>query len=216
MRPPPTARGRRMSRRVQARRHRVRRWTAALLLGLAAFAGVSALAPSAPAAAGVPTLVAARDLAAGTVLTRADLVLSPRPADHRPRTALAAYETAVGRAIAAPVSANDVITTERLAGAALLAGQPRDHVAVTLAVTAVEGLGLGPGAVVDVYATGSGSRVATAAVVLAVREPAADAFDASGPTAVTVAMPPAGAAAVATARSALGSGEMFMLALRRS
>lgn len=211
-----TGRVRRTSRRVRARRHRFRRWTSALLLGLAAFAGVSVLVPSAPAAPGEPTLVAARDLAAGTVLTRADLMLAPRPADQRPRTALTAYDQAVGRAVAAPVSANDVLTTERLAGANLLASQPRDHVAVTLSVNAVDGLGLGPGAIVDVYATGTGSRVATAAVVLAVREPDADAFDAAGPAAVTVAVPPTGAAAVAAAGSAIGAGDMFMLALRRS
>jgi hypothetical protein len=118
--------------------------------------------------------------------------------------------------VATPISANDVITPERLAGAALLTGQPRDHVAVTLAVTGVEGLGLGPGAVVDVYATGSGSRVATGAAVLAVRQPAGDSFGAPAPTTVTVAVPPAAAAGVAAARSGLGSGEMFMLALRRS
>lgn len=194
----------------------MRRWTAALLLGVAAFAGVSALAPSAPAAPGVPTLVAARDLAAGTVLTRADLELRHRPADQRPKTALTAYESAVGRSVNTPVSANDVLTPERLAGAALLTGQPREHVAVALSVTGVEGLGLGPGAVVDVYATGSGSRVATAAAVLAVREPAGDALGSAGPTTVTVSVPPAAAAAVAAARSGLGAGEMFMLALRRS
>ena len=215
--PGPTRR--RTSRRVQARRHRARRWTAGLLAGLAAFATVSALAPPGSAAVGEPTLVARRDLPAGAVLTRGDLVLADRPAEVRPRTALTAYEPAVGKVAAVPISVNDVVTPERLRGAALLAGQPADHVAVTLPVAGLDVLGLGPGDHVDVYAAGTGERVATAAVVLAARTPPTDTLGAGGPggaAAVTVSVPPVEAAAVAASLSGLDSGEKFILALRRS
>lgn len=207
---------RRVSRRVQARRHRIRRWTAALLLGLASFAAVSAFAPAGPATTGEPTLVASRDVPAGTVLGAGDVTLVPRPAELRPRSALPAAEPAVGRVTAVPISANDVVTPERLAGPGLLAGQPPDHVAVPLPVATVEGLGLGPGDHVDVYAVGSGARVATSAVVLAANTAGSDAFGAGGPTTVTVSVPPSGAAAVAASLSGLDSGGLFILALRRS
>jgi Flp pilus assembly protein CpaB len=207
---------RRVSRRVQARRHRIRRWSAALLLGLASFAAVSAFAPAGPATAGEPTLVATRDVPAGTVLGAGDVALAPRPAGLRPRTALAAAEAAVGRVTAVPISANDVVTPERLAGPELLAGQPADHVAVPLPVATVEGLGLGPGDRVDVYAVGSGARVATSAVVLATSTTGSATFGSAGPTTVTVSVPPSAAAAVAASLSGLDSGGMFILALRRS
>lgn len=208
--------GRRPSRREQARRHRVRRWTAALLAGLAAFAAVSALRPEGSAAAGEPTLVAARDVAAGAVLTRADLALVARPAEQRPRTALTAYEGAIGRVVAVPISAREVVTPERLAGAGVLAGQPEGHVAVNLSVTGVDGLGLSPGDHVDVYAMGTGERVAADAVVLATRAGDSGGFAATAAGSVTVALSPGAVTAVATSMSALESGSTFILALRRS
>lgn len=213
-RPSPAAR--RPSRREQARRHRVRRWTAALLAGLGAFAAVSVLGPQGSSAAGVPTLVAARDVPAGTVLTRSDLVLADRPTEQRPRTALAAYEGVVGRVAAVPISAKDAVTPERLAGAGLLNGQPAGHVAVTLPVTGVEGLGLSPGDRVDAYATGTGGLVASGAVVLVARAPVDEGLGGAGAPTVTVALPPGAVGAVAASLSALDTGGKFILALHRS
>jgi hypothetical protein len=117
---------------------------------------------------------------------------------------------------AVPLSVNDVVTPERLRGAALLAGQPADHVAVTLPVAGLDGLGLGPGDHVDVYAAGTGERVATAAVVLAA--PAAPAEEAFGSSraALTVALSPGAASTVAASLSVLQAGDTFVIALRRS
>lgn len=207
---------RRPSRRSQARRHRIRRWTAALLAGLAAFAAVSALGPRGSVAAGVPTLVAARDVPAGSALSRADLVLADRPSDQRPQTALAAYEGAVGRVAAVPISTNDAITPERLAGADLLRGQPPGHVAVTLPTTGVEGLGLSPGDRVDVYATGTGTLVAADGVVLVARAADDDALGGATGASVTVALPPRSVTLVAASLSALETGGKFIIALRRA
>ncbi|HEU5144641.1 MAG TPA: SAF domain-containing protein [Dermatophilaceae bacterium] len=201
---------------MQARRHRARRWTAGLLAGLAAFAAVSALAPAGSAAAGEPTLVARRDLPAGAVLTRADVVLADRPAELRPRTALTAYEPAVGKVAAVPISVNDVVTPERLGGSALLAGQPADHVAVTLPVARLDGLGLGPGDRVDVYAAGTGDRVATGAVVLVAPAAATEGTFGPGGAALTVALSPGAASTVAASLSVLQAGDTFVVALRRS
>lgn len=210
------AAARRPSRRTQARRHRIRRWTAALLAGLAAFAAVSALAPGGSVAAGVPTLVAARDVTAGSLLTRADLILADRPADQRPRTALAGYERAVGRVVAVPISMHDAVTPERLAGADLLRGQPPGHVAVTLPVTGVEGLGLSPGDRVDVYATGTGAQVAADGVVLVAQTAEDDALGRATDASVTVALPPRSVTLVAASLSALETGGKFIIALRRA
>lgn len=212
--PPPMTR--RPSRRARARRHRLRRWTTALLVGLAAFAAVSALAPSRSGAAGQLTLVATRDLPAGTTVSRADVRLAPHPADVRPRTALGAVEPAVGRVTAVPIPAGDTVTPERLTGSGLLAGLPADQVAIPLPVATVEGLGLGAGERVDVYAVGSGARVASDVLVLAVSAQPTDSLAHRGGTTVTVAVPPEGAAAVAASLSGLDSGGVFILALRRS
>jgi Flp pilus assembly protein CpaB len=150
------------------------------------------------------------------VLTRGDLVLADRPAELRPRTALTAYEHAVGKVAAVPISVNDVVTPERLRGPALLVGQPADHVAVTLPVAGLDGLGLGPGDHVDVYAAGTGDRVATAAVVLIAPASAAEGNFGQGGAALTVALSPGAASTVAASLSVLQGGDRFVIALRRS
>ncbi len=207
---------RRPSRRAQARRHRVRRWTSALLLGLAAFAVVTAFAPSPPMPPGEPTVVAARDLPAGAVLAEGDLTVSTRPVDFRPRSAFRTVAEVVGQVTAVPVIADDVVTPERLRGPDLLSAQPAGHVAMTLPVSTVEGLGLAPGVRVDVYAAGSGTRVASGAVVLAATGSTTDGFSPSVTPAITLSVPPAAAGAVAAELNGLDSRGMFVLALRRS
>ena len=166
----------------------------------------------------MPTLVAARDLPAGTVLSREDLELATRAASGRPATGITAYGTVVGKVTAGPISARDTVTPERLVGPGLLAGQPAGHMALTLPVLGGGTAGVSAGAHVDVYATGTGQLAAQDVVVLALTEPAESAFGAangaSGPN-VTVALAPADAGRVATALSALQAGESFVLALRR-
>ncbi|HET7397829.1 MAG TPA: SAF domain-containing protein [Intrasporangium sp.] len=193
----------------------MRRWSAALLLALAALVAVSALSPAPGTPTGLPTLVAARDLPAGAVVTRDDLVLDERPAEQRPTTALTAYEPALGRRTAAPIAARDPVTPERLAGAGQLLGQPPGTVALTLPVLPAGTAGVAPGSHVDLYATGSGARTVTDAVVLAVHEPALSGLGDDGGASVTLAVPSAGADRIAASLSALQAGESHLLAVRR-
>lgn len=189
---------------------------AALLAGLAAFAAVSTLGPSRSVPGGLPTVVAARDLPAGTAVSRSDLRVAERPAGMRPPTALDAPDPVVGRVTAVPIPAGDTVTPERLTGSDLLQGLPADHVAMPLPVATVEGLGLGPGDHVDVYAAGSGARVAGDVLVLAVTPPPTEGLARRAGTTVTVAVPPTAAADVAASFSGPDSGGEFILALRRS
>ncbi|MDN5789847.1 MAG: SAF domain-containing protein [Micrococcales bacterium] len=213
---PPERGARAPSRRRQARRDRLRRWGAALLAGLAVLVAVTALGAARNERAGVATIVAARDLPAGAVLTRDDLRLATIPAGGRPATGLTAYGEVIGNVTAGPISARDLVTPERLLGSDLLAGQPAGHVALTLPVRGGAGTGLTPGVHVDVYATGTGQRAATDVVVLALTQPSETAFGAGGGPSVTVALAQSQAGAIAASLSALQAGDSFILALRRS
>ncbi len=82
--------------------------------------------------------------------------VATRPDGQRPRTALSRPETAVGRVVAAPLTAHDVVTPERLLGGDLLAGQPADRVAISVPVLDAGSVGVRPGNHVDLYATARG------------------------------------------------------------
>lgn len=204
------------SRRHLARRARLRRVAAAVLVALAAFVGVSAFAAPRVASAGVPTVIVVRPLTVGAVITRNDVDLVDRPAAHRPETAYAAYEQVVGRVLASPVAAREVLTTQRLAGAGLLVGQPAGRVAMTVPVIDPAATGVRPGSRVDLYATASGEPAALDVVVLAVAavESSPDAWGAPPSPTVTLALDSAKATAVARSLSALEAGQSFVLALR--
>lgn len=203
-------------RRRRARRARWRRWVAAVLAGAAVLVTVGALRPAPADGSGVPTVVMLRDVAAGQVVTRDDVELAARPAGQRPSTALAALEPAVGRVAAVRLTVREVVTSERLVGSGLLAGQPTDHVAISVPVLDVSSTGVGAGSRVDLYATGSGTRAATDVVVLAVH----DAEESTGlgtatPPRVTLALDPRQAGELARSLSALEAGQTLVVAVRQ-
>jgi len=154
---------RRLRRVVLARR----RLLAAVMAGVAVAAGVQAATAPAPAAVGV--LTAARDLPAGAVIGRDDLV----SVDFAPGSVPSgATRNAVGQTLAAPVRRGEAITDVRLLGPALTAGDPQlTAVPVRLPDPGMVAL-LEVGDRIDLIATdpeGSGaSVVATGVPVLAV------------------------------------------------
>lgn len=153
----------------------LRRTAAALLVGLAA---VLALSPGTGSAAGVPVVVAARDLTPGTVLGAGEVVLREVPEQVVPDGAARATPAVLGRTLAAPVRRGEPLTDLRLAGPALAQAVAADPAAVSVALRLpdpdVAAL-LHPGAVVDVLTLGERQDeavvLASAARVLAVLEP---------------------------------------------
>lgn len=179
-----------------------RRWL--LAAGLVAAAVATALPSLAPAPAAATTVLsAARDLAAGTPLTKADVVALALPPDAVPSGALSNVDQVVGRLSAGPVRAGEPLTDVRVVGPGLLravdgAGE-LVAVPVRLADPAAAAL-LRPGDRVDVLAAstdpataGTASVTAAGAPVLAVPAPDAQAEGAL----VVLATPPATAARLA-------------------
>lgn len=110
--------------RVETLRHGVRRVVlghrrllAAVLVGLAAFAALRAVAP--PPGETVTVLRAGSDLAAGTVLEDGDLVEVALSPDDVPDGVVG---SPVGRQLATPVRRGEVITEVRVVGPGLLRG----------------------------------------------------------------------------------------------
>jgi Flp pilus assembly protein CpaB len=226
------------SRLQRSRRARARRWLTAGLVGLAIAVGLSAIQPAGTTGAGVPTVVAARAIAAGVVISRADVQIEARRAEHRPESAAPDLTAVVGRRSAGPIEAKGVITFERLIGPGLLAGRSDGRVAMTVPVMEVALTGVEPGVRVDVYATGTGNQVVTDAQVLAVHggggASAISSTDAEGGEAgegggalgspmswqdqpapgITVAVSSSEAHLIAAQLSALSAGESFVLAVR--
>lgn len=149
-------------------RVRARRWLSALVAAIAAWLALATIAPPRDAP-GQPVLVAARELAVGHRLTAADLEVQRRPADYRPDAALTAVDEAVGRVLAGPCLAGEVITPGRLHGTSVLDGLPAGQVAVALPVADVGVLSaVQPGDHVRAYSAASGEPVVTRALVVAV------------------------------------------------
>ncbi len=111
-------RRRRLRRAVLARR----RPLAALLAALAVLVGLQAAAPSPAPTRGV--LVAARDLAGGTVVGAGDVVPGHLPPENVPAGAVTLAEHVVGRTTTGPVRAGEPITDVRLVSGSLLDGYP--------------------------------------------------------------------------------------------
>lgn len=149
---------------------------AALLVGLAVWAGLRATA--APAPPSVAVTVAARDLPAGAVLTERD-VTTVRFARGTAPAGLA--RDPVGRRLAGPLTRGSPVTEPALLGPALARARP-DLVAlpVRLPDSAMAGLLL-PGQAVDVLAAdpagGASSTVTRDALVLALPPPDGAATD---------------------------------------
>jgi Flp pilus assembly protein CpaB len=144
--------------------------SAGLLAGAMAVA-LQVLAPPPPAT--VPVLVAARDLAAGAALTRADLRVAHRPPSSLPAGALTAPDEATGRPVSSAVRRGEVLTDVRLVGADALRGLGARLVAAPVRVAEPGTAALvRPGDTVDVLAAAAGSTGATG--------DAGDAGDATG------------------------------------
>ncbi|MEX5721445.1 Flp pilus assembly protein CpaB [Geodermatophilus maliterrae] len=145
---------------------------AALAVGALVLALRPPAAPAAVPPPGTPVVTAAADLAAGTVLTTADLVSTELPVAAAPAGAAVDPAALTGRVLAAPVRAGEPVTDVRLVGPGLTELLPTGQVAapVRLSDLAVAGLATA-GDRVDVLATAPGAVraevVARAALVLA-------------------------------------------------
>lgn len=196
-----------------------RRVAALLCLVLAVVATIDAheRAAGAPLA---PVVVAARDLAAGTVLRANDLRLAHWASAEIPPRALTAVRAGMGNSIAAGMDQGEPLTSARLRGPGVTVGLATGFVAVTvtisgpttlgliragdtidlLATTAPEAGGVGHARVVAsdirvlavVPAGSEGTDQQTTALVVAVTRPAALAVAAvvDGSLTATLRMPP--------------------------
>ena len=90
-----------------------RRGLAALAVAVALFATLVALQPA--DAARVEVVAASHALAGGTVLSAADVTVSRHAPDQVPEGALTSVDQAIGRTLAAPVSARSVLTDATVA-----------------------------------------------------------------------------------------------------
>jgi pilus assembly protein CpaB len=150
-----------------------------LAAGLAAGAVALALQAAEPEAGPtVPVVAAAGELPGGVALTDEDLRLVDLPPDLVPAGAMASIDQAVGRLLAGPMHAGELLTDVRLVGPGLLAGWGGDLVATPVRVADPGVLALvRPGDRIDLYATpvsalGPATVIAAQVPVLAL--PAAD------------------------------------------
>lgn len=159
----------RLWRRVLARR----RLLAAVLAAVAVASGVRAATTPAPEPD--PVVVAAHDLAAGSVLEAGDLTTRGFAHGTAPAGAFAAAAPVLGQRLAAPVRTGEPVTDVRLLGAELTATEP-GLVAVPVRLPDAAGVALlEPGDRIDLVGTdpeGRGSHVVARDVpVLAVPFP---------------------------------------------
>ncbi len=166
---------------------------------LAVLALVLALAPGSDTG-GVPVVVTAADVAAGSTLRATDLTVRRWPAELVPAGALPDPAGADGRVLVGAARAGEPITDTRLAGPAAALGAPAGAAAVPVRLADAGAAALLiPGSTVDVVTVGAESDepvvLATAAAVLAVLPPDSP----SSGRLVLVAMPAGIAARVAAA-----------------
>lgn len=145
-----------------------------------------------------PTVVAARDVPAGQVVSAEDVTVAAWPGSVRPSAALADPGEILGRRASAALTAGEPLTALRVVGPASLAAAGPDQVAVLLPDDPLAGAGmLHPGDSVDVVGLSQdvARTLVSAASVLTVTEE-------SG---LVLAVPAAQAPAVA---QAAGSGSV--------
>jgi Flp pilus assembly protein CpaB len=182
-----------------------------LLAAATALGGHNSAGASGPAR---PVVVAAHDLAAGRVLTSADLTVASWAVAQRPASAIATAPSVIGRRLAGPVDSGEPITGTRLVGAELTSGLPTGLVAasVPLADTAALGL-IHPGDSIDLFAAGDATADVSATTlardirVLAVLPPSSD----GGAGSLVIAVDRVTATNIATA-----NGRAFLAAVRGS
>jgi pilus assembly protein CpaB len=147
-----------------------RRIAAAMCAVLAAGSALNARSHAITPVASGPVVVAARDLAAGTVLTEPDIRLEQWPVAIRPSGLAEQLAGVLGRQVAGAVRTGEAVTLTRLVDGAITAGLPAGMVAapVQLAGTAAAGF-VQPGQRVDLLA---GAPTANAASAVASDAPA--------------------------------------------
>lgn len=102
---------------------------------------------------GVPVLVAARALPAGTMLTGADLRATRWPRSAVPDSVLTDLRSVVGQPIGAAMAQGEALTRSRMLNTAISAALGRDQVAVAITLRdSGEASIVGPGALLDLYA----------------------------------------------------------------
>lgn len=176
-----------------------RRALAAVLAGVAVLGALRVSAP--PPVATVPVTVAGRDLAAGVVVTAADLAVVDLPPGSVP-DGLA--EAPVGRTLAAPLRRGEPVTDVRLVGPGLAAGYPGlTLVPVRFPDAAAVGV-LRPGDRIDVVAAdpraGDAETVAAGAVVVTLLADATDVAQLPAGRLVLLAVPAGGADTLSVAQ----------------
>lgn len=155
------------TRRRAWRRGRVRRVAAALVAAAAVWALVSALRPAAPDP-GPSVVVAAADLAAGAVVTGADVRSAHVPQDVLPAGAATEPGTVVGSTLSRAVRSGEVLTDADTSVAALVRGLDPGTVVAHLPLTSPALIAAAsPGTRVDVLAVLDGSVLAADVLVLA-------------------------------------------------
>lgn len=184
---------------------RLRRVAAALLAAATVGLTVHVLLAR-PAPEDVPALVAARAVPAGSVLGGPDLEVRHLPPRALPHGALADPADALGRPVAAPLAAGEVLTGQDLGTSGLLSGLDGDRLAVflPLAEPAVP-QAVTPADRVDVHSPVDGSVVVQEALVLR-----ASTGEEPG---LWLAVDRAGAESLAVARGADPAGAALQVAL---
>jgi Flp pilus assembly protein CpaB len=137
----------------------------------------------------VAVVVAARDLAAGSVLTAGDLRLDDIPAVFLPPRAVTSLDAAVGFVSLGPVSEGEALAATRLGTSAYATSVTPGNVAITVGFATVPA-GFSTADRVDAYATYAGARPYTTLVgedlhVLAIGQTSTSV---SGPTSTDVTL----------------------------
>jgi pilus assembly protein CpaB len=156
---------------------RHRRGVAALLAGAAVLLALRVVAPDPPPS--TVAVVAARDLPAGTRLTSDDVREVRVAQSLMPASGALAESSALGRVVAAPLRAGEVVTDQSVVGESLVAGYPSGTVATAIRLPDVDIAALlRTGDHIDVYAAVAevgqpADLVAADLAVIAVPQPAA-------------------------------------------
>ncbi|WP_068427604.1 SAF domain-containing protein, partial [Piscicoccus intestinalis] len=169
-------------------RAQARRVIAALLLGAAVWAGITAFAPSEPEREQTVTLT--RDLPAGHRLAADDLTSVPVEPRHAPASRLTDSAGAVGQVLAHSMERGEVLTAARLRPARELTGLTLDERALHVPVSDRGSLALvRPGDRVDVVSSATGELVGAGLLVLSIDAASEEGdSDAAG---LVLAVPPA-------------------------
>lgn len=182
--------------RGRSRAQRWRRTVARRVLAFLALAAALVLTQwslRSPAPATTAVAVAGRDLAAGTVLGRGDLVLTRVPRTLVPSALVLGLEHVLGRRLATPLARGEPVTPTRLVPRTLADGLPPGTTAVHVLATDTHMLELvGPGQEVRLHRPSDGAVLVDRALVLGIDLPVAASTSPLGqpdPRGLVVAVP---------------------------